>query len=127
VDFPSSTRVPTVIVVEDEALIGVEIVTILSESGIHAIGPLASAEAALSAIRNLHIDGAVIDLDLNGNVDFKVANLLAEAHVPFVIYTGADTRLVPHQHHRVPCFAKPAIATDIVEKLLVIMDHDHAE
>lgn len=126
-EFQSTTRVPTVIVVEDEALIGVEIVTILSESGIHAIGPLASAEAALSAISNSHIDGAVIDLDLNGNVDFKIANLLAEAHVPFVIYTGSDTRLVPRRHQRVPCFAKPAIATDIVERLLVIMEHDHAE
>lgn len=120
--LPTTGSLPTILIVEDEPMIGIELLTIVSERGGKAIGPFGSVEAAQSAIANTHIDGAIVDLDLNGEMSFDVANLLQDARIPFVIYTGIDCRLLPERHRRVAYLQKPSTGTDVVDQLLTLMD-----
>lgn len=121
-DWPSdSPAALTVLVVEDEPMIAIELLTLISERGGKALGPFGAIDAAKAAIANVHIDGAIVDLDLNGEMSFDVANLLEDAHVPFVIHTGIDPRLLPARHRRIPCLQKPCTGTDVVDRLFAVM------
>ena len=121
-DWPSdSPAALTVLVVEDEPMIAIELLTLISERGGTALGPYGAIEAAKAAIANVHIDGAIVDLDLNGEMSFDVASLLEDAHVPFVIYTGIDSRLLPARHRHIPCLQKPCTGSDVVERLFAVM------
>ena len=120
--LPNTTGAVTVLVVEDEPMIAIELLTLISERGGKALGPFGSIEAAKSAIASVHIDGAFVDLDLNGDMSFDVVNLLEAAHVPFVIYTGIDSHLLPARHRRIPCLHKPCTGIDVVERPFTIMN-----
>ena len=119
---PNAMRSLTILVVEDEPSIGIDLASILHDGGADAVGPIASLPKALSAVFNVHIDGAIIDLVLYGDLSFDVADLLDVACIPFVFYTGLDTRLIPHRHRNVLCLQKPLAATHVVRRLLTMLD-----
>ena len=102
-------------------MIAIELLTLISERGGTALGPYGSIDGAKAAIANVHIDGAIVDLDLNGEMSFDVANLLEDAHIPFVIYTGIDSCLLPARHRHIPCLQKPCTGTEVVDRLFTVM------
>jgi DNA-binding LytR/AlgR family response regulator len=120
--FSDLSSGPTILIVEDEPMIGRELLTIISERGGKPLGPYSSIGTVRTAIANVHIDGAILDLDLNGDMNFELADLLTDARIPFVIYTGVDSLLLPRRHSVVPCLQKPFTGSDVVDRVLMAID-----
>lgn len=66
----------------------------LADLGYEPIGPAARVDQALAMIKEEAIDAAVLDVNLNGQASYAVADALTLRGVPFVFSTGyANARL----------------------------------
>ncbi|NGM52532.1 PAS domain-containing protein [Caulobacter sp. 602-2] len=77
-----------VLVVEDEALVAMELARVLALAGAQVVGPAGDVEEALELIESSLIDRAVLDVNLGGRMVTPVARALAERAIPFVYLTG---------------------------------------
>lgn len=80
-----------ILVVEDEMLIALLIEEMLQELQCEIIGPVSSVEEAITAARARPLDGALLDMNLNGESSSRAAHELNERAVPFLLVTGYDT------------------------------------
>jgi len=97
-----------VLVVEDEFLIASYLVDWLRECGAVVVGPAARlGEALLLAKTKPPLDCALLDIDLQGDMAFPVADALAERGVPFVFLTGYRQDVIPARYANVPRYEKP--------------------
>jgi DNA-binding response OmpR family regulator len=79
-----------ILVVEDEMLIALLIQQMLQELCCEVIGPVSSVEEAVGAVRAQPIDGALLDMSLNGKSSSPAAHDLIDHAVPFLLITGYD-------------------------------------
>ena len=109
-----------VLVVEDDYLIAADLAEHLAEFGVEVIGPVCSVAAALNVVNSLgtEIDGASLDVNLQGERVYPVADALRAKHVPFVFSTGYDAAGVPQHYHDIPRCSKP-VDTKILAHTLV--------
>lgn len=77
-----------ILVAEDELLILLAIEGMLHDIGCEVVGPVATVAAALSAIRENDLDGALLDMSLHGERITPAAEELVARGVPFVLCTG---------------------------------------
>lgn len=78
-----------ILVVEDEYYLAMDLERELASVGVQVLGPVPSVDQALAAIAaDPGIDGAVLDINLGGDMSFPVAEALFARNVPFVITTG---------------------------------------
>jgi len=77
-----------VLVVEDEALIALQIEDAIQAMGCEVVGPASSVDAALELLRAGAPDAAVLDINLGGEPSERVASALAALGVPFLFCTG---------------------------------------
>ena len=100
-----------VLLVEDEALIGMLWEDGLLDAGAEVIGPADSVEEALLLIETAAADGglsaAVLDINLQGAVVWSVADRLAALGVPFIFATGYGEDCDRGLHAAAPILAKP--------------------
>jgi CheY-like chemotaxis protein len=77
-----------ILVAEDEAIILMDIEDMLNDFGCEMVGPVATVDDALAAIRQNDLDGALLDMSLHGDrVTPAAAELLARG-VRFILCTG---------------------------------------
>lgn len=97
-----------VLLVEDEYYIAEELAAAFAASGAVIVGPVADADDALELIeKDGVIDGAVLDVNLQGEMVYPVADALRERGVPFVFATGYDRSHIPASFGDVPICEKP--------------------
>lgn len=95
-----SLRNRRILVVEDEFMLADELQRELTRAGAVVLGPVPTVEMALGLLaREADLDGAVLDVNLGGELVYPVADALAGRKVPFVFVTGYDAQVLP------PCFA----------------------
>jgi CheY-like chemotaxis protein len=87
-----------ILVVEDSLLTADAIQDLLDASGCEVIGPVSTVEAALDLVAREALDGAVLDINLNGTFSFPVAAALIERDIPFLFLTGYDELVIPPQY-----------------------------
>lgn len=96
------------LVVEDEFLIAHDLVRELRAAGAQVIGPAPSVDAALELLDAAgELDGAVIDINLQGETAYPVAEALMERNVPLVFATGYDQSAIPRRYGHVARCEKP--------------------
>jgi DNA-binding response OmpR family regulator len=96
-----------ILVVEDEMMVAMLIEDMLIELGYDPVGPFVRVEAALKAARELRIDAAVLDFNLNGENTYPVAWTLRERNVPFIFSTGYGTSILNDSFMGIPLLQKP--------------------
>ena len=96
-----------VLLVEDEYLVAMEIEDILVELGAEVVGPFARVEPALSAARREALDGAVLDVRLDGETIDVVAAVLVARGVPVLLTTGYEGEQLPPDLRPLPRLRKP--------------------
>jgi two-component sensor histidine kinase/DNA-binding response OmpR family regulator len=96
-----------VLLVEDEALVGMMIQECLSESGHSVIGPISRAADALQAAKEVEYDAAILDINLGDGMAYPVADILAARGVPFVFVTGYEADTIDERFSQVPILQKP--------------------
>jgi CheY-like chemotaxis protein len=107
---------PRVLVVEDEALVGIMIQECLSEFGFQIMGPIGTASEALAAAKDGDFDAAILDINLGDDMVYKVAEILSRRHVPFAFVTGYDADSVDSRFRDVPVLQKP-VEREMLQKL----------
>jgi CheY-like chemotaxis protein len=85
---PGSLQGLRILVAEDEALILMEIEYMLQDMGCEIVGPVATVDAALAAIRRNELDGALLDMSLHGERVTPAAEELVARGVRFILCTG---------------------------------------
>ena len=117
-----------VLIVEDERAIAENLAFEVTAEGGEVVGPVATVNAALGVIANTDVDGAILDLNLMGEVAFPVADALTARHIPFVIMTGFNARaVVPARYASVSCLQKPVTPHIICRELEAIFDASNEE
>ena len=107
-----------VLLVEDEFLIASDLVRLLRQQGAEVLGPASSVRAALDLLQGAaEPDGAVLDVNLRGEMAFPVADALHARGVPFVFATGYTNEMIPARYASVPCCEKPFEGPEIVRAL----------
>jgi hypothetical protein len=64
-----------------------------------------------------HLDGAVLDINLRGEMVFPLVAALMRRGVPFIFATGYDQGNIPQEYCDVPRCEKPLDTQKIVEAL----------
>lgn len=107
-----------VLVVEDEYFVADDISRELRAHGADILGPVPTLEDALGLLgREERIDGAVLDVNLRGEMAFPVADALMARGVPFVFSTGYDPSVMPPRYRDVPRWEKPYRYGDLARAL----------
>lgn len=75
----------TVLVVEDEFFIAMDVEMMLEQHGHSVLGPAATVDAALDLLKEARPDVALLDLNLRGQLVFPVAERLRSLNIPFVL------------------------------------------
>ena len=116
-----------ILVVEDEALLALDLSMTLEGEGAWVAGPFATVDTALPACA-ARIDAAILDVDLCGSTSFPVADALCSAGVPFVFHTGRSdlAALRARYGEDVPIIVKPARASEVLNVLESLLPHTQA-
>ncbi len=109
---------PRVLVVEDEALVGIMIQECLTELGFQIVGPVCTASDALQAAKDGDFDAAILDINLGDGMVYQVAEILARRHVPFVFVTGYDADSVDSRFREIPVLQKP-VEREMLQRIFV--------
>jgi CheY-like chemotaxis protein len=111
-------RDKAVMVVEDEPSIAMALADYLRDLGADVIGPVANAMDALDLIqRVIRLDGVLLDVRLNEQLSYQVADSLTSRGVPFVFITGYRAEDIPERYRNVMLFEKPFAAADVIRAL----------
>jgi CheY-like chemotaxis protein len=99
-----------VLVVEDMFLIAEDIADQLSGWGCEVVGPDGHVKGALQRIAESRIDGALLDVNLDGETSFEIAAVLSSKNVPFIFLTGYDRdTFFPDELQSAPKLSKPVV------------------
>jgi len=107
-----------VLVVEDEAIIAMDLADTFESAGASVVGPAPSVREALRLISQEDVDSALLDFNVADGEVTPVLELLVSRGVPIIIYTGRG--LPPElswQHPNLTVLRKPAPPSRIVEEL----------
>ena len=74
--------------VEDEVLILMMIEDVLADNGCQTVCSASTVIAAIGLLNERHFDAAMIDLNLNGTLSYRVADELIAQRIPFFFCTG---------------------------------------
>jgi two-component SAPR family response regulator len=105
-----------VLIVEDENLVALLLEDMLADLGHTVIGPVARVKKALDMIQSEEIDIAILDVNINGENTYSIADVLAARDVPFFFSTGYDKMSLHERHQDRPTLQKPFQQQDL-EKL----------
>jgi DNA-binding response OmpR family regulator len=105
------------LLVEDEVLLSMVLATDLQDAGYDVLGPYGTVAAAMAAVLSETFDGAVLDINLKGQLVYPVAEELARRRIPFMFLSGYALVNMPKPFHAYPRLAKPANATVLLRAI----------
>ena len=114
------TKRRRILLVEDEYLIAHDLAHDLRALGAEVVGPIPSLEKGLNALEaEPCLDGAVLDINLNGEMVFPLVDALRQRKVPILFTTGYDEGVIPARYAEIARCEKPV--TPIRFKQAVVM------
>jgi len=105
-----------ILVVEDEALVGMMFEQFLSDYGYSVIGPIENLKSAELLAATEEIDAAVIDINISGEAATTVADKLIARKIPFLFVSGYD-RTLGLRYASTPFLRKPFLPEELHFKL----------
>ena len=106
------------LLVEDDYFIADAMLKALSDAGATVLGPVSSVTEALALLDGEpELDSAILDINLNGEMVFPVADALTDRGIPFLFATGYDEAAVPPMWRHVMRCEKPVNAAAIARAL----------
>lgn len=97
-----------ILVVEDDFFIADDFAALLEAAGAQVVGPVATLAEALGLMETAEqIDGALLDINLQGEMAYALADALRARGVPVVFVTGYSRSAVPERYADIPLLEKP--------------------
>jgi PAS domain S-box-containing protein len=103
--------------VEDEALIGILIHDMLIDWGFEPSEPYFRLEDAMAAAKSESFDGAILDMNINGSPVYPLAEILAQRSIPFIFLTGYGQSTIDKRYASYPVLQKP-VAPEALKAML---------
>lgn len=115
-----SLRGRSILVVEDECVIALDLAASLQDEGAVVLGPVSTVRDAWRCIEeHEHIDAAVLDVRLHDDeLVFPIADALEERAVPFVFATGCEPDALPERYRTTPALEKPVSTVRIALEMM---------
>lgn len=109
----------SVLLVDDEPLIGLDLSDTLVGAGYEVIGPASTIATALSLLDRQTPRYAVIDVKVRDGLCLDLARQLRRQNVPFIIHTGYPRDgSDPMEFSEAPRLIKPASPSDLLQALM---------
>jgi DNA-binding NtrC family response regulator len=105
----------SILVVEDEFVIALEMTGILTGGGFRVVGPAGNVAEALRLVALHEPCAALVDNSLNGRSAAPVAAALQERRIPFAFVTGHGRDNLPSPYARWPLIQKPFDRIALIE------------
>jgi len=102
-----------ILIVEDEAMVAMLIEDIVEEIGCTIVGPAARVAQALAVLEAGGVDAAVLDVNLNGEMSYPIADALAARGLPYVFVTGYGHAGLKPEYRDRPVIQKPFTRTSL--------------
>lgn len=111
-----------ILVVEDEAILALDIELGLTDAGAQVLGPIHSLQAALDVYDTLGpIDAAILDVDLRSVEVFPLARRLQHDGVPFLFHTAyGDREPLRTEFRDAPVCVKPNVVAALLDRVAVL-------
>jgi DNA-binding response OmpR family regulator len=105
-------------VVEDEYMMAQDLREALESQGAEVMGPVASVADALELLRDRPAPyAAILDINLQGEMVYPVADELRAMGIPFLFATGYEPWSIPEAYKDVPRVEKPVELKQATRKL----------
>ncbi len=111
---------PRALVVEDEVIVGMLLEDMLGELGCEVVAISTHLEEALKLAGTLDIDFALLDINLDGQQSFPVADVLRGRGVPFLFATGYGAKILKPPYSGTPTLQKPFQLGDL-ERMIGVL------
>lgn len=79
----------------------------LADLGCTPVGPARRMQPALKLIEHAGFDVAILDVNLNGDETYPIAEALAERAIPFVFASGYSAGRLRDEYRTIPSLRKP--------------------
>jgi DNA-binding NtrC family response regulator len=106
-----------VLIVEDEFFLAILLEEDLQAAGCTIVGPFKTVKTAVDASRNEAFDVAILDINLNGQMVYPLAEELMRLGTPFLFLSGYGFGDLPAKFRNIPRLAKPYETTMLVREL----------
>lgn len=110
-----------ILVVEDGSLAAETLRMLLEDEGVQVVGPVSNVAAGSVAAADEDIDCALLDVNLDGDPVFPIAELLASRSIPFIFSTGYVRSQLPAAYAERPILEKPYDLEELRAALLKAM------
>jgi CheY-like chemotaxis protein len=110
-----------VLVVEDEMLVLMALEDMITDLGCTAISVAGNIDKALDLLATKVFDLATLDVNLNGQRSYSIAQALSEHGVPFAFSTGYGEHGVSEDYGTRPVLRKPYTCPQLVEVLKTLV------
>ena len=100
-------KAPRVLVVEDEYLIRMLLEDMLADVGYDVAAAVGTIAEARTLAANGDFSCAILDVNVDGEEIFPVADILAKRKLPFVFVTGYGEHGLPERFRGRPALQKP--------------------
>src|SRR5215218_9050375 len=104
------------LLVEDNFLVAEHMRDMLVRHGCEVVGPAPRVAKALELLEgSTALDGAMLDVNLQGELCFPIARALARRGVPFLFLTGYEAgSIIPAEFGDAPIVPKPVDESDLL-------------
>ena len=107
----------SILIVEDEIIIGMMLATEIAGAGGVPVGPVSTVSGALKAIANRPVDAVILDAKLIDGSGADLATLLEVRRIPYVVVSGYEEAALPSSLRRAPFVAKPVSTPLLMEAI----------
>jgi DNA-binding response OmpR family regulator len=110
-----------ILIAEDEFFVGIQLEEDLRSAGCSILGPFRTLEMATQASRRERFDLAILDINLNGNMVYPLADELSARGVPLIFLSGYISANLPERFRRSPQIAKPHDPAALLKKIRTVV------
>ncbi|MDB5658893.1 MAG: signal transduction histidine kinase [Cypionkella sp.] len=111
-----------VLIVEDDAIIGMDIEDILNSEGMVVVGPARTLEQAREMATDEAFEVALVDANLHGDRVDQIAEVLAGRGIPFAFATGYGRDALPKDHGDRAILSKPFSPENLIATIKELFD-----
>ena len=102
-----------ILIVEDNFVMALDLSLMVEDLGGAVVGPVGRLDEGMSLARSNELDGAILDVNLDGSNTFPLADGLLAANVPVIFATGYDMKMLPDRFAQTPKLGKPFNARSV--------------
>jgi DNA-binding NtrC family response regulator len=108
-----------ILVIEDDYFLADDLKQALTALGADVIGPIGNLTAAVKQVGSDGFDVAIVDINLQGEAAYVIADQLEREGIPFGFATGYGAEAIPSRFRNVIRWEKPCdveqIARDVAQ------------